>query len=171
MKLIKIILSNPLISFGIITLMSIIALASAFTAEHVFGLQPCNLCIYQRYPFVIGAALGIIGLVLSNNIIISRTILTILGLNFLINSAIAFYHTGVEQAWWESAFEGCKIIITDGSKSLLDSIMGTPLTSCTDVQWIDPIIGLSMANYNIAFCFGLFAYCLISAVFIRKTQA
>ncbi len=167
--MIKTILSNPLTSFAIVTLMSIIALAAAFIGEHVFDLQPCNLCIYQRYPFAIGVIFGLLGISLRNNIQISRIILGLLGLNFLINSFIAFYHTGVEQAWWKSAFEGCKVILINSDKSLLDSIMGTPLTSCTDVQWVDPIIGLSMANYNIAFCFGLFVFCIISSVFIRKT--
>ena len=29
------------------------ALASAFVAQYVFGLEPCVLCIYQRWPFAI----------------------------------------------------------------------------------------------------------------------
>ncbi len=170
--MIKTILSNPLISLGLVTIASITALSAALIGEHIFGLQPCNLCVYQRYPFAIGIILGLIGMALYRKTMISRAILGVLGLNFLANSAIAFYHTGVEQKWWASMFEGCVVPMLDeeSGKSLLESIMGTPLTSCTDIQWLDPILGLSMANYNVAFCFGLFVFCMASAVMTKKAR-
>ncbi len=164
------ILSNPLISLGFIAFISAFALSAAFIGEHVFGLQPCNLCVYQRYPFAIGIILGLIGMALYRKIMVSRITLGVLGINFLINSAIAFYHTGVEQKWWVSALEGCVVPMLEKGKSLLESIMGTPLTSCTDIQWQDPILGLSMANYNIVLCFGLFVFCMASAVMTRNSK-
>lgn len=163
--MIKVIFENKLISFALITLASITALSSAFIAEHIFDLKPCNLCVYQRYPFAVGIILGLLGMALYRNIIMARIILVILGINFLINSMIAFYHTGVEQEWWKSMFEACTVPMLEKGKSLLENIMGTPLTSCTDIQWVDPIIGLSMANYNIIFCFGLFVFCIASIFF------
>ncbi len=163
--MIKTIFENKLLSFGLITLASITALSAALIGEHVFGLQPCNLCVYQRYPFAIGIILGLIGMLLSQKATISRIILAVLSLNFLANSVIAFYHSGVEQKWWKSIFEACIVPMMDKDKNLLDNIMGTPLTSCTDIQWVDPILGLSMANYNIVFCFGLFVFCLLSIFF------
>ncbi len=168
--MIKAIFNNSLISLGLVTLASITALLAALIGEHIFGLQPCNLCVYQRYPFAIGIILGLIGVTLYRKPVISRAILGILGLNFLANSVIAFYHTGVEQRWWKSMFEACIVPMADEGKSLLDSIMGTPLTSCTDIQWQDPILGLSMANYNVAFCFGLFLFCMVGMIVSRKSR-
>ncbi len=171
--MIKQILSNHLVTITLIILASAFSLGAAFTASSVFDLKPCNLCIYQRYPFAIAIILGLIGLAFYKNKNIATAILGICGINFLTNSGIAFYHTGVEQKWWESILEGCAIdfsTIKDTGKSALESIMGTPLTSCSDIAWQDPIIGLSMANYNIIFCFGLFVFCILSAVMVKKTR-
>lgn len=168
MDKIKAILKNPLITLGLVMLASITALSAAFIGEHIFNLKPCNLCVYQRYPFAIGIILGFIGVILYKHKAIARALLAVLGVNFLINSAIAFYHTGVELKWWASILEGCTVPILDKDKTILESIMGASITSCTDIQWVDPVIGLSMANYNIAFCFGLFVFCVASAVMIKK---
>lgn len=150
-----------------IAAMSIAALAAAFASEAFLGLEPCRLCIYQRWPFAIGIPLSIIGLFLS----FKRSILGVLSLNFLVNSGIAFYHTGVEQKWWVSAVEGCAVIFPEPAEgqSILDNIMSTPMAKCEDIPWQDPIIGLSMANYNIGFCFGLAVICLVGA--LRKYQS
>ncbi len=169
--MVKQILSNHIIAISLIILASVFSLGAAFTAEHLLDLKPCNLCIYQRYPFAIAIIIGIIGLLFYKNKNVAKFILAILGINFLINSGIALYHTGVEQKWWESILEGCTIDfsnITNKGKSTLESIMGTPLTSCADIPWQDPIIGLSMANYNIVFCFGLFIFCIFSSIMVKK---
>ena len=170
--MIKTLLSSPFISFGFIAAISFLSLAAAFIAEGFFGLEPCNLCIYQRYPFVIGIAIGLIGMALRNNKSITSALLGVLSLNFLINSGIAIYHTGVEQQWWKSALEGCAVPIFEdnSSKTLLENLMSAPMASCNDIQWQDPILGLSMANYNIALCFGLFVFCIASAIIIAKSR-
>ena len=37
----------------IIFLVSILALASAFFIEYILGHQPCNLCIFERIPYLL----------------------------------------------------------------------------------------------------------------------
>ena len=167
--MIKTVLKNPLISLGLIMLASLCALSAAFIAEKIFGLEPCNLCIYQRYPFALGIILGGLGIALYKNKTIARALLALCGLNFLVNSAIAFYHTGVEQKWWESALEGCTVpIFKENGKTLLENLMGTPVGSCSVIPWQDPLLNLSMANYNIIFCFGLFLFCALSYICVKK---
>ena len=39
-------------------LFSICALGIALLGEHVFGIRPCILCLYQRVPYVISAVLA-----------------------------------------------------------------------------------------------------------------
>ncbi len=145
-----------------IAIISTGALAAAFASEAFLGLEPCRLCIYQRWPFAIAVLLGGTALFLP----FKRSILGFLSLNFLVNSGIAFYHTGVEQKWWESAVEGCAVIFNEPApgQSILENIMSTPMARCEDIPWQDPIIGLSMANYNIILCFGLAVVCLVGAV-------
>ena len=172
MNAIKTILSTPSISLTLVALVSFTSLAAAFIAEGILELEPCILCIYQRYPFAIGLCLGLIGLALRKKTNTTRALLGICGINFLINSIIASYHTGVEQHWWKSAVEGCSVVFLEdsGSKSILENIMSAPMGDCSKIPWQDPILGLSMANYNIALCFGLFIFCIASAVIISKPQ-
>ena len=37
----------------IIFLVSILALVSAFFIEYILGHQPCNLCIFERIPYLL----------------------------------------------------------------------------------------------------------------------
>ena len=163
-------LSNTKLVFPLIALTSFVALASAFIAEGLLELEPCILCIYQRYPFAIGLALGLVGLALRIRLRAVRAILAITSINFLVNSAIAFYHTGVEQHWWKSAVEGCAVpLFEDNSKkSILENIMSAPLGDCSKIPWQDPIIGLSMANYNIVLCLLLAVFCGLSALYAKQ---
>ncbi|PCJ97482.1 MAG: hypothetical protein COA45_09430 [Zetaproteobacteria bacterium] len=169
MAIIKTILSTPSTALLFVALISFTSLAAAFIAEGILKLEPCILCIYQRYPFAIALFLSLTGLALQNKPAIIPPILGVCSINFLINSLIASYHTGVEQHWWTSAVEGCSVIFLDdnSSKSILENIMSAPMGDCSKIPWQDPWIGLSMANYNIGLCFGLFVFCALSAVMVN----
>ncbi len=168
--MIRTILSTPRIVFALVSLLCFSALAAAFIAEGLLDLEPCKLCIYQRYPFAIGFVLGIVGIALHTKTRVSVTLLLLAAVNFLSNSIIAFYHTGVELHWWTSAVEGCTMINLDPPKNqtILENIMSAPLGDCSKIPWSDPVFGLSMANYNIPFCLGLCVLCLISALLLMK---
>jgi len=156
-------LSCPVVVLAAITGISVFSLIMALTAEVYFGLEPCILCVYQRFPFLIVAVFGATGLVMRRRQKVARAMIGLSGLTFLINSVIASYHTGVEQKWWKSAVEGCAVPNLDGEpQSILENILSAPTANCAEIPWQDPIIGLSMANYNALMCFGLFVVCAVS---------
>ncbi len=168
--LIKKLLSCPVAIFGGIAGVSAFSLIAALYSEVALGLEPCILCIYQRLPFVIALFLGISGLALRNKPQICDAILGVLAVNFMTNTGIATYHTGVEQKWWASSVEGCAVPdFTDTSQqSILENILSAPTANCADIPWQDPILGLSMANYNVMLCLGIFAACLLS-IWVRNS--
>lgn len=47
-------------TFGLAAI-SAFALSMAFTAQYIFGLEPCILCLYQRIPYALVIALGLTG--------------------------------------------------------------------------------------------------------------
>ncbi len=169
LHLLKTLLSNPTYVFGAILFVSTFSLTAAFVAEGLLGIEPCRLCIYQRYPFAFALALSLIGLVLRHKHKIVIPLLVLCTLFFFSNSAIATYHTGVQQEWWASAVEGCTVTFESetSTKSLLENIMSAPMGNCEDISWQDPFLGLSMANYNIILCFGMALFCLLAAIMIR----
>lgn len=152
---------------------SALALAAAFSSEAFLGLEPCPLCIYQRWPYAVVIIIAVIGLFLRKNIIAARSALGACALAFLINSGIAFYHTGVELKWWKSEVEGCSVQFTsDEPQSILENIMSAPTGRCDEIPWADPILGLSMANYNVALCLGLAMICFAGLLIsVRKPSA
>lgn len=166
--LIVILLSSPGAVFGFLLFICVFSLAAAFFAEGFLGLEPCHLCIYQRYPFALGALIGIAGLLKQQNLRASIGLLALSTANYLTNAGIAFYHTGVERQWWESS-DLCKLPdFAAKGQTLIENILSTPGGRCDQIPWADPLLGLSMANYNVILCAGLSVFCALSAFLIRR---
>ncbi|MCB9996436.1 MAG: disulfide bond formation protein B [Rhodospirillales bacterium] len=165
-------MANPVAVNGGIFLISAITLMVALISQYVYGLQPCILCIYQRVPYALTALLGIGGLITLYKEEWGRhAALTVFlsSIIFFIGSVIAFYHSGVEQHWWVSILEGCKVDFDAGSVEELMQLMDNkPAARCDEIPWADPVFGLSMAAYNTMMSFGLGVGCAISAILIRR---
>jgi disulfide bond formation protein DsbB len=127
------------------------ALAAALIAQYGFGLRPCVLCITQRVPFVIAGGLAALALT-GRAAPWRRGLMALAGLAFLINSAIAVYHVGVERKWWQSSCapaEGGPVAVTD-----LAAMMSKPVeVRCDEPAWAWH--GITMAAMNIVFSGGL----------------
>lgn len=117
-------------------------LLGAFAFQHLGGLAPCKLCIWQRYPHAVAIALGAAALFVP-----LPALLALGALAALATAAVGLYHVGVEQEWWEGP-TSC----TSGSiggvdtNDLFDQIMAAPLIRCDDIAW--QFAGLSMAGWN-----------------------
>lgn len=152
----------PLFMAGIAAL----SLGMALMAQYVYGLQPCILCLIQRYPYGIVIILGLVAFLLSFKCKKAVSyFMFLIFLTFLANSVIAIYHTGVEQHWWKSFLEGCAVpdMAGDMEQVLADIQSRTEAVRCDEIPWSDPILNLSMANYNIVFSFGLAVVAFMSA--------
>lgn len=157
-------LPSGIIALGMVAL-SIFSLASALVAQYGFNLRPCDLCLYQRVPFVLNIFLGVWAYAMPK---LHRPLIGIAGLAFLANSVIAFFHSGVERKWWVG-ITGCTTPDMSGTvEDLLKRITETDVVRCDEIPW--SLFGLSMANYNVVFCLGLGMICLIY-VFIRRHPA
>ena len=89
---------NLLIKF--IFLVSIIALVSAFFIEYILGHQPCNLCIFERIPYL----LAIIVVLLNYKFIqFEKFFILLLTIIFLIGTILSLYHLGIEQGFIEES--------------------------------------------------------------------
>ncbi len=157
-------LSNQRLAlFGFATL-SAAALGSAFVAQYAYGLAPCVLCIYQRIPYALVIAFAFFGIGLGAKWQKAGSVfLGLISTAFAANAVIAFYHTGVERKWWASFLEGCSIPeITGDITDVLAQIQAAPIVRCDEIPWTDPMLGLSMANYNVAACVVLAALAAIA---------
>lgn len=163
-------LSDSRIAFFAFAIISALSLGMAFIAQYGFDLQPCVLCLYQRWPFGLVIALSTLGLwALKKSASFRAGLMGFISLTFFTNALIAFYHTGVERKWWASFLEGCAVPeMTGNITDVLAQIAANPVVRCDEIPWTDPVLGLSMANYNVMLCFGLGILALMSAILIKR---
>lgn len=134
------------------------ALAVAFVTQYGFGYAPCELCIWQRWPYAAAIALGLIAYAVRSRDETSRArirfvLLILATIALIVDAGIAGFHVGVEQEWWQG-LAGCGASTSAGSlDDLRAQIMAAPLVRCTDVAV--SVLGLSMAAWNGLFAAGL----------------
>jgi len=136
---------NKTITLKLIFLISIIALSSAFFIEYILGYQPCNLCIFERIPYL----LALIIIVLNYKFInLEKYFILSLILIFLAATILSLYHLGIEQGFIE---ESLVCDLKNGSNLLSKEDILRQLqeknVSCKDVTF--KILGLSLTSYNI----------------------
>ena len=136
---------------GLAAFGSLALLLGAFAFQHLGGLPPCKLCIWQRWPHAVAIPIGLIA------VAIRGWLLPLLGmLAALTTGAIGLYHTGVERGLWEGPAT-CTASGGDGlsNADFFDKIVTAPVIRCDDVAW--EMLGLSMATWNALIAFGLAA--------------
>lgn len=142
------------------------ALAMAYTAQHVFDLEPCILCLYQRVPFAVAGLLAMIVLAAPLPNGLKAGLVALCGLAFAAGSAIALYHVGVEQHWWISSCAG-EPATAMSLQDMLAQARTKPRRSCDTLNWT--FLGLSMATYNVPFSAALAVFSWVGARVIAKT--
>ena len=131
-----------------VLLVSVVSLGSAFVAQYGFGLQPCVLCIYQRWPYAATIAIGLLASLFLRRSPLLPWALALAGLLFAVGAGIAAFHVGVEHHWWQGTAE-CTGTAGYGAttvEALRAQLKGTPIVRCDEVQW--SLFGISMAGYN-----------------------
>ena len=132
-------------------------LATAFTAEHVFGLEPCALCLYQRWVYAAAAAFGVAALLVPTGR--RRWVVVAAGAVFAGGAGLAFYHVGVEQHWWaQTAACAGKVDLAGLTvEQLRSALQAPPPKPCDEVDWT--LFGISLAGYNVLVSLALAAAC------------
>lgn len=159
--------SCPTTVFAAIMAASAGALFAALYSQLALGLQPCELCLYQRIPFFAAIILAALGLGLRSKPNMAKFFLALCALAFLINSGIAAYHSGIERHWW-TRIKGCEVPDFSKDPSLIEKILTMPAAQCDVIAWADPFFGLTMANYNVLFCLGLALGCVYALRAMRR---
>jgi disulfide bond formation protein DsbB len=131
---------------------SLAMLAGAWAFQYIGGLQPCTLCLYQRWPYWAAMAIGLVGVIAARRIG-ARGIAALAGTGavvFLAGAAIAGFHVGVEQHWWEGLSSCGGGALNDPNLSideLRTRLFATPVVRCDEVPW--SLFGVSLAGYNL----------------------
>ena len=133
-------------------------LAGAFAFQYIGGLAPCVLCLWQRWPHGAAVLIGVVAL------LVGGRILPVLGAAAAATTAaIAAFHVGVEQKWWEG-LTSCTAGSIEGisTADLLnpDVIVAAPVR-CDAIAW--QLMGVSMAGWNMTLSVILVGIWLLAA--------
>lgn len=142
------------------TLGSAALLLGAFGFQHLGGLPPCKLCLWQRWPHAAAVVIG--GVLLMGG---HRALAWLGAFAAATTAGIGIYHAGVEWGWWPGPSSctggGMNLGTMSGGDLLsMDGPMGVVM--CDDVVW--QLGGLSMAGWNAAFSL------LLAAVWVAAAR-
>jgi disulfide bond formation protein DsbB len=141
------------------TLGSAALLLGAFGFQHIGGLLPCKMCLWQRWPHAAAILIG--ALILLGG---PRLLAWAGALAATTTGAIGVYHAGVEWGLWPGpascsgagaglgGLSGADLLSTEGPAALV---------MCDEVVW--QLAGLSMAGWNALLSFGLMGLWILAA--------
>ena len=136
----------------VLLLVTAAGLGAAYVMQYGFGLEPCELCLYQRYPYMAAVAVLAIGLALGR----PRPALALALLLYLTDAGIALFHTGVEAGIFALP-EGCAAAGGPAGDlaELKARLLATEPPRCDRPAAV--FLGLSIAAWNALLALGLAA--------------
>jgi disulfide bond formation protein DsbB len=133
---------------------AIALLLGAIGFQYLARLPPCELCLWQRWPHVAAAVVGLGGPLLIRFRLVERgAAFSIAGLAALlvaISGAVGVYHAGIEWHWWPGpqSCTGSAFQYTGGHLDL-----NAPVVMCDRAAW--RLLGISLAGYNAIVSFAI----------------
>ena len=141
---------------------SLLAIFFALYIEYILGYEACNLCLYQRIPFLVAIFVSFIGYNYSKNDKILILIIIIFSISFFISG----YHYGIENNIFDE-FAGCvnnSLNITN--KAELLKSLNKNIPSCKDVNF--KLFGISLAGINFLLSLLIVIYSLRTLFYEKK---
>ena len=119
-------------------------MSTTYFIEYILKHEPCNLCIFERVPYIFSIV------IIASNLIFKKfekITFFFLCLIFIIATIISFYHFGIEQGFFKESFV-CNLDnnILNLSKEDIFKELQEKTISCKNVSFT--IIGLSLATIN-----------------------
>lgn len=133
-----------------VLVLGLATILGAWGFQLVGGFVPCKLCLEQRIPYYVGLPLALLALIAALSGAkpsLSRGLLALAGITFLIGLGLAVYHAGAEWSWWPGPADCGGGTATDTTAGdLLSRLDRTRVVSCTEASW--RLLGLSFAGWN-----------------------
>ena len=141
---------SPVVTAALaILVIALATIAGAWFFQLVLDIQPCPMCLEQRYAYYAIIPLSALVAVSSRRGSPRGVLLLGLVLLWLIalaNAAFGAYHAGVEWGYWKGPSSCTGSLVNFGTGSLLEQLDKVKVAPCDVVQW--RFLGISLAGYN-----------------------
>jgi disulfide bond formation protein DsbB len=123
----------------------------ALVFQYGVGLQPCPLCLEQRWPYYLTIPLAVTVALAARRHAPRRVLvggLLVIALLLLWGVYLGIYHAGVEWHWWAGP-QDCSGagFNAGGGGGLLRQMQTTRVVRCDEAAW--RFLGLSLAGWNV----------------------
>ena len=149
---------------------SVLLLLGAIGFQYLDRLPPCELCLWQRWPHVAAAAVGLGGPILIRFRLVERGaiwgIAALAAMLVAISGGLGVYHAGIEWHWWPGP-QSCTGSAFQYAGGHLD--LNTPVVMCDRAAW--RLFGLSLAGYNAVISLALAAAATLMLLFPGRKDA
>lgn len=136
-------------------------LLAALVMQFAFGLEPCTLCVYQRWPYLAAVVFGLIGARGTS----PRWMLVLCAVSFATTGGIAAYHSGVEQGWFTLAASCGGVSEANSIEELRAQLLANTGPACDVVTFA--VLGLSLSSWNALVAGALTLLSLFAALSLR----
>jgi disulfide bond formation protein DsbB len=149
---------SPRFLTALLLLASGTVIGIALLFQYGGGLAPCELCLYERWPYYAAVTVAIIGLLTGSDAAM-RAALGFGTLLFLAGAALSFYHVGVEHHWFQgpTACTG-SAAGADSIEALKAQLLGRQPVNCDEPAWI--FLGISLAGLDFLASVFLAGFCI-----------
>ncbi|MBL6761295.1 MAG: disulfide bond formation protein B [PS1 clade bacterium] len=142
---------------AVVFIIALAVITAALLSEYWGGLLPCALCLKQRVAFYVALPLLALAYLYAEKAPRAmRGLLVTIGVLFLANAGLGFYHAGIEYGWWLGPAScgggGAQALDTN---ALLEALKSNAMVRCDAPAFT--LFGISMAGYNAIACLGLAA--------------
>ncbi len=126
--------------------LSIFSLLFVFILQYEYGILPCKICIWQRWPHILNIFVVLI-IISSSSIPIYIMVLGLI--NMFLAFILALYHYGLEQDLWDNVFScSGEIKFNDlSAEEILKNLNNTPIKNCEIEAW--NFLNLSLTGWNL----------------------
>ena len=146
---------------GAVLVVSAAVLGAALASQYWGGLDPCELCLLERWPWWAAIAISAATWLAGPRLSLTAAAL-VLAAVFAVSAGLGLYHSGVELHW----FPGPSACTATGPAAtsidaLRAQLMGKQAVMCDQVQWA--LFGISLAGWNFLISFAMAGFCAMTA--------
>ena len=125
--------------------LSIFSLLFVFILQYEYGVLPCKICIWQRWPHIFNI---FIALIIISSSSIPNYIMVLGIINMFLAFILALYHYGLEQNLWDNVFSCSGEIKFNGlsTEEILKNLNNSPIKTCEIEAW--NFLNLSLTGWN-----------------------
>jgi disulfide bond formation protein DsbB len=147
--------------FALIFLASAAIVGAALGSQYLGGLQPCELCLAERWPYYAAIVVALLALGLRGRWY-RQPAMWLIVLLFAASTCLGAYHVAIEQHWIAGP-TACTGGIGGASSpdQLLKMLQSRQPVQCDVVQW--SIFGVSLAGLNLIASLVLLVFSFVAA--------